>query len=170
MRIFVGCIVLLMFSLPSHSEEAQAEDNIFVIPILEGCKEHALDEIKKLVEYGKIKYRFREGIFLSYFMPKFIGYLEIEEFDNEARGISRHIGYQIYNRCMPTVPNHMEYSKGNIMYLSRLLLSSPYKEHKEKYIVINEDEIILYPILKEQVREVTPNKANSADAKSRAAD
>ena len=164
MRKLVGCVVLLMFVFPSHSEETLAEDNIFIIPILEGCKEHAFEAIHDLVEHGKIKYKFREGIFLSYFMPKFIGYLEIEEFDNEVRGISQHLGFKIYDSCMPTVPTHMEYSEAKINHLNRLLLSPFYKEHKEKYIVINEDEIILYPILKERAREITPNKRLQIDA------
>ena len=157
MRILVVCIISLMFCLPLHSEEQHSDDNVFVIPILEGCKAHALEAVRELSEHGKIEYKFREGIFLSYFMPKFIGYLEIVEFDNEARGISKHLGFKIYDGCMPTVPHHREYSRANIINLSSTLLSPFYKEHKEKYIVINGDEIIIYPILKERVREITPN-------------
>jgi hypothetical protein len=153
-----------MFCLPLQSDEQNHDNNVFVIPINEGCKAHALEAVRELAEHGKIKYRFREGIFLPYFMPKFIGYLEIEEFDNEARGISKHLAFQIYDGCMPAVPVHREYSQANIINLCSTLLSPFYKEHKEKYVVINEDEIILYPILKEQAREITPNKRFQIDA------
>lgn len=160
MGVLAWFILALMFSPPSKAEEMQSADNVFVIPILEGCKEHAQDSARELAEHGKIKYKFRDGVFLSYFMPKFIGYLEIEELDNEVRGISKHLGFIIYDRCMPTVPTKLKYSEANIIYLSRLLLEPRYKDkYKEKYIMINEDEIVLYPILKEQVRNDTPNAA-----------
>jgi hypothetical protein len=146
-----------MISLPLHSEGLQGEENEYVIPILDGCKEHALEAVQQLVKHGKIKYRFMDGIFLSYFMPKFIGYLEIQELDNEARGISQHLGFQIYDSCMPTVPIRTEYSEANIINLGNTLLSPYFKGYKEKYIMINEDDIILYPVLNEQAREMTPD-------------
>jgi hypothetical protein len=160
MGVLAWFILALMFSPPLQAEEMQSDDNVFVIPILEGCKEHALDAVRELAEHGKIKYKFKDGIFLSYFLPKFIGYLEIEELDNEIRGISKHLGFKIYDGCMPTVPTKMEYSEANIIYLSHLLLEPSYKDkYKEKYIKINEEEIVLYPIVKEQVRNDTPNTA-----------
>ena len=147
MKVIPWFILVLVFPLPLLSEEIHSDDNAFVIPILEGCKEHALEAVRELAEHGKIKFKFREGIFLSYFMPKFIGYLEIEELDNDVKGISKHLGFKIYDGCMPTVSTKLEYSDANIIYLSRLLLGPAYKEYKEKYIVISEDVIVIYPIL-----------------------
>ena len=96
-----------MFSPLLQAEEMQSDDNVFVIPILEGRKENALEAVRELAEHGKIKYKYRDGIFITYFMPKFIGYQEIEELDNEIRGISKHLGFKIYYGCMPTEPTRM---------------------------------------------------------------
>ena len=82
--------------------------------------EAALDEVRFLAEHGKIKYKVRKEIFWEPYLPKFTGYLEIQEFDNEVRGISKYMGqyFVIFLNSMRYLSYCCEFMGG---YMSNLL-------------------------------------------------
>lgn len=159
MRWIYGALIILCCG-STYSQEAQPEDGIYVIPIMEGCMEAALDEVRFLAERGKIKYKVRKEIFWKPYLPKFTGYLEIQEFDNEVRGISKYLGQNIYGKCMPSVPIVSESSDSRAIHIIEEFLRNPsLKKYREKYIIVKDDKIYMYPILKEDEKSITPNQA-----------
>ena len=141
--------LLIMINVVSFSVSAdellldKKHMETLIVPIIEECKDYAIEFITPLSDHGILKYKFKESIFTLPFLPEFVGYLEIERPEKNPL-FAESTATSIYMNCRPVIPNSMNYAPGRLRALGESLERLEEKGFKESYIEVTEETINYY--------------------------